>query len=224
MAVITISRESGARGSYIGRKLAERLGYLFVDREAIHEVSLEYGVRQDEFQRIYEQAPGLLEQYVQRNREIVQLIGRIIEGLASRDNVVIVARDGFAVLREYGDVLNVRVTAMHKVRLQRIQQDHNLSQRKQTRTLLDRLDSERSKYIGAYYGLNWADAALYDLSLNTSKLEVEPLVELTVQAIKILEQYRDLDRPLVREIEVDPVLERAINEALSLLEATGRIA
>jgi hypothetical protein len=33
MAVITISLESGARGNYIGHKLAERLGYLFVDRE-----------------------------------------------------------------------------------------------------------------------------------------------------------------------------------------------
>ena len=50
MAIITISRESGARGSYIGRKLAERLGYLYADRELIHEVSLEYGIRQDEFE------------------------------------------------------------------------------------------------------------------------------------------------------------------------------
>jgi hypothetical protein len=64
MAVITISRESGAKGSYIGRKLAERLKYLYVDRETIHEVSLEYGVGQDEFEHIYEHAPGLLERTV----------------------------------------------------------------------------------------------------------------------------------------------------------------
>lgn len=124
MAVITIYREIGARGNYIGHKLAERLGYLFVDREVIHEVSMEYGVRQDEFERIYEHAPGVLERYDRRNREIVGLIGRIIRGLARRDNVVIVSRDAFTVLREYGDVLNVRIAGGRSIRIRRIQQDH----------------------------------------------------------------------------------------------------
>ena len=211
MAVITVSRESGARGSYIGRKLAERLGYLYADRDLIHEVSLEYGVRQDEFERIYEQAPGLLERYDRRNREIVQLIGRMIQGLARRDNIVIVSRDAFAALRDYGDVLNVRVTARHKIRLQRIQQEHELT-RQQARTMLDRLDGERSKYIGAYYGLDWADAALYDEG-----------VELILQGLTALVENRDPERSLVRDVEVDAILDGAINEALSLLEATGRV-
>ncbi len=223
MAVITISRESGARGSYIGRKLAERLGYVYADRELIHEVSLEYGVRQDEFERIYEQAPGLLERYDRRNREIVQLIGRMIQGLARRDNIVIVSRDAFAALRDYGDVLNVRVTASHKVRLQRIQQEHNLT-RQQARTKLNRLDSERSKYVGAYYGLDWTDSALYDLCLNTTKLPAEQGVDLILQGLTILVENRDPERSLVRDLPVDPILDRAIHEALSLLEATGRMA
>jgi cytidylate kinase len=223
MAVITISRESGARGSYIGRKLAERLGYIYADRELIHEVSLEYGVRQDEFERIYEQAPGLLERYDRRNREIVQLISRMIQGLARRDNIVIVSRDAFAALRDYGDVLNVRVTASHKIRLQRIQQEHELT-RQQARATLDRLDGERSKYIGAYYGLDWADATLYDLCVSTSKLPSDQGVELILQGLTFLVENRDPERSLVRDVEVDIILDRAINEAFSLLEATGRMA
>ena len=218
MTIITISRESGARGSYIGHKLAERLGYLYMDRELIHEVSLEYGVRQDEFEHIYEQAPGLLERYDRRNREIVQLIGRIIQGLAARDNIVIVSRDAFAVLRDYGDVLNVRVTARHSVRVQRLQQEHDLT-RSQARTMLNRLDNERSKYVGAYYGLDWADSALYDLCINTSKLPPDQGLELVLQGLSILEQSRDPELSLVRGATVDPILDRAINEALSLLEA-----
>jgi cytidylate kinase len=184
-------------------------------------VSLEYGVRQDEFERIYEQAPGLLERYDRRNREIVQLIGRIIRGLAQRDNTVIISRDAFAALRDYGDVLNVRVTASHKIRLLRIQQEQNLT-RQQARTMLDRLDGERSKYIGAYYSLDWADAALYDLCVNTSKLPPEQGVELILQGLTGLVENRDPERSLVRDVQVDPILDRAINEAFSLLEATGR--
>ena len=220
MAVITISRESGARGSYIGRKLTDHLGYLYVDGEAIHEVCREYGVGQEEFERIYEQAPGLLERYGHRSREIVALIGRILQGLARRDNTVIVSRDAFAVLSEYGDVLNVRVAAGRRVRARRIQQDHDLTPR-QARAMLDRLDSERSKYVGAYYGLNWADAGLYDLCVNTSKLDVDPMVELTRQALAMLVENPDPGRPLVRDLEADPILDRAIDEALNLLEAAA---
>lgn len=223
MTVITISRQSGARGSYMGRKLAERLGYVYIDRQVIHEVSLEYGVRQDEFERIYEHAPGLLERYGRRNREIVQLIGRIIQALARRNNMVIVARDAFAALREYEDVLNIRVTARRRDRIPRIRQDHDLT-REQARALLDRLDGERSKYVGAYYGLDWADAGLYDLCLNTSSLTPDQGLELTLQALKFREENEQAQGPFVREMEADPVLDRAINEALSLLQAAGQIS
>lgn len=230
MAVIAISRQSGARGSYIGRKLAERLGYRYIDQVVIHEVCLEYGVRQDEFERIYQQAPGILERYERRNREIVQLIGRIIQGVARRNNMVIVARDAFVALREYGDVLNVRVTAGRRVRVQRIQQDQSLPSN-QARKMLDRLDNERSKYLGAYYGLAWADADLYDLCVNTSKLAPDQAVELILQTLSLLESSRDPERrsaeaherPLVQNLEADPILDLAIDEALSLLKAIGQI-
>ncbi len=221
MAVITISRESGARGSYVGHKLAERLGYRYVDREVIHEISLEYGVRQDEFEHIYEHAPGLLERYAHRNREIVQLIGRVIQGLARRDNLIIVSRDAFVVLREYGDVLNVRVTAKRSIRLERLQQEQGLNP-SQAQALLDRLDNERSKYVGAYYGLDWAGADLYDLCVNTSKLSPDQAIELILPALSMLGASRAPEAPLVRDVAADPILDRAIDEALSLLEVTGR--
>ncbi len=221
MSVITISRESGARGNYIGRKLAKGLGYHYVDQKIIHEVSLEYGVRQDEFEHIYEQSPGLLERYAHRNREIVQLFGRIIQGIAQRDNVVIVGRGSFVVLREFTDVLNVRVTAKRSIRVQRVQQDQNLTL-EQAQKLLDRLDNERSKFIGAYYGLNWADAALYELCVNTGKLTPDQGVELILQTL-LLEKNRGPEDPLVRDLEVDSILNQAINEAMSLLEATGQL-
>jgi len=219
MAVITISRESGALGTYIGRTLAERLGYFLVDREVIHEVSMDHGVRQDEFERIYEHAPGLLERYDRRNREIVALIGRIIRGLARRDNTVIISRNGFVALREFEDVLNVRVMASRPVRVQRIQQEHDLTA-KEALAMLDRLDNERSKSVGAYHGLNWADTGLYDICVSTSKFDVDQAIELVAQSLKFMKESGYGDGPLVRDLEAEPILNRAINEALSLLEAT----
>jgi cytidylate kinase len=125
-------------------------------------------------------------------------------------------------LREYGDVLNVRVVAARSIRIRRIQQEHDLNAQ-EARAMLDRLDSERSKYVGAYHGLNWADAGLYDLCVNTGTLVPDQTIELILQTLSILKENRDPERPAVVEVEVDPILERAINEALSLLEATGRM-
>jgi cytidylate kinase len=220
MAVITISRESGALGAYIGRTLAERLGYFVVDREVIHEVCMDHGVRQDEFEHIYERAPGLLERYDRRNREIVALIIRIIRGLAQRDNTVIISRNGFVALRGFEDVLNIRVVAERSVRVQRLQEEHGLDS-KEALAMIDRLDSERSKSVGAYHGLNWADAGLYDLAMSTSKFDAEQAIELALQSLKFLEENLGDSGPFVRDLDVDPILERAINEALSLLEAAA---
>jgi len=220
MAVITISRESGALGTYIGRTLAERLGYFVVDREVIHEVCMDHGVRQDEFEHIYERAPGVLDRYDRRNREIVALIVRIIRGLAQRDDTVVISRNGFVALRGFKDVLNVRVVAERAVRIRRLQEERGLNP-KEARALLDRLDSDRSKSVGAYHGLNWADAGLYDLALSTSKFDADQAVDLVYQSLKFLEKNLGDEGPFVRDLDVDPILKRAIDEALSLLEATA---
>jgi cytidylate kinase len=126
-------------------------------------------------------------------------------------------------LRDYGDVLNVRVTARRKVRAARLQQDNDLVV-DQAKAMLDRLDSERSKYVGAFYGLDWADGGLYDLCVNTTRLSPAQGLELILQGLSMLAANREPGSPLVSDEQVDPILNRAIDEALNLLEATGRIA
>lgn len=221
MAIITISRECGARGNIVGHRLAERLGYRYANRDVLHEVSLEYGVKEEEFEHIYEQAPGLLERYDKRNREIVRLFDRIILGLAQRDNLVMVGRGAFVVLRNYGDTLNVRVTAKRSVRIQRIQQDEGMTP-KEAKSRIKRIDKERRKYIGAHYGLDWSDAGLYDVCVNTTKLNVDSAVALILQALMNLEQDRSPELPLVTAEKVDPTLQTAIDVALSLLDAVAQ--
>ena len=219
MAIITISRESGARGSKIGHQLAERLGYSYIGREAIHEICMEYGIRQDEFEHLYEHAPGIFERYDKRNREIVELIAYIIRGLAHRDNAVIVSRDGFDALGGFGDVLNVRVTANAELRAQRIQEEHGLKL-KEAQAMINRLDNERSKYISAFHSQNWNDAALYDVSVNTSKLDADNATELVMQALMFLKEKHSPEIAYVADIKTDPIVENAINEALDFIEST----
>jgi len=169
---------------------------------------------------LYEHVPGLFERYDKRNREIVQLIAYIIRGLARRDNAVIVSRDSFDALRGFDDVLNVRVTAVSDLRAARIQEEHGLKF-KEAQVMINRLDNERSKYISAFHGQDWADAALYDISVNTSKLDVDQATELVLQAITYLKEKRSPEGTYVGNIETDPIIEKAIDEALGFLDAAG---
>ena len=57
MAVITISRKLGSMGTYIGKKLAEELGYDYVDKIRISKIMKEYGF--SKFDNIYDTVPAI---------------------------------------------------------------------------------------------------------------------------------------------------------------------
>jgi hypothetical protein len=49
------------------------------------------------------------------------------------------------------------------------------------------------------------------------------MIDFILQGLSLLEENSDSEHLLVREVDADPILDRAIDEALSLLEATGRM-
>ena len=55
--IITISREFGSGGRFIGEKLAGRLGFAFYDREIIEKVAVETGLSEKYISRRGEYAP-----------------------------------------------------------------------------------------------------------------------------------------------------------------------
>ena len=56
---------------------------------------------------------------------------------------------------------------------------------------------------------------------SSDKLSAEQAVELILQALTYIKQ-EDAGRPVVRAVEAVPILAKAIDEALNLLEAAGR--
>ncbi len=49
--VITIARELGSGGSYIGKQVARRLGYAYIDREVLQQAARELGLEETETRR-----------------------------------------------------------------------------------------------------------------------------------------------------------------------------
>jgi len=100
MSVITISRDFGSEGDYIAEKVAQILGYHFVDKEFFSKVLSQYGLI--EFDEEYDVLPGFWEKLDphqhERRGEVVDMLNRTLRAVAQHGNVVILGRSGFEVL------------------------------------------------------------------------------------------------------------------------------
>jgi cytidylate kinase len=135
MPVITISRQFGAAGVPVGRRLAERLHLEFLDRALVRQVALRSGVPEDELETYDERLPGFLQRLgsalaassieeampavpfseqvppMNTHDRLVAITRPLIEEAAQRGNVVIVGRGAAFVLGKRPGTLHVQLHA-----------------------------------------------------------------------------------------------------------------
>jgi cytidylate kinase len=219
MAVITISREHGSDGDLVAEQVAKDLGYHLVGKELIAALLSEYGLV--EFDKEYERLPSFWERFnaqrEQRREQIVLMLNQIVPALAQHGNVVIVGRSGFAILRGYADVLNVRVQAPLAARVSRVVTQQGLSAGEAEASILEG-DKGRAAFIESFYKVRWNDATAFDLVINTGKVAAELASSWVVQAVRMLDYEGPEHGPTCAAIEVDPILAKAVSTALACTE------
>lgn len=188
MAILTISREYGSGGREIGRLVAERLGYRYVDKERLFADLEQTGARWGRVAKeLDEVCPTVWERYDWQYRGYVAQVEALVMAYAAEDKVVIIGRGGSFLLKEVPFCLRVRLVAPIKVRLERIMVRESLNQAAAER-LITQVDGDRACFIKANYGRDWDAEEVYDMTLNTASLTYEQVVEL------LLEGLADKDR------------------------------
>jgi cytidylate kinase len=183
MATLTISREYGSGGFEIGRRVAERLGYQFVDKERLFQDMERAGPRWVRVAReVDEVCPTLWERHDWQYRGYVTQMENVILEYALGDNVVIIGRGGSFLLQAVPFCLRVRLVAPLEARLEAIMVREGLT-REAARRLIAKVDGERACYIKANYGSDWDADSLYDLSLNTASLTHDRVVDILVEGL-----------------------------------------
>jgi cytidylate kinase len=212
MTVITISREFGSGGNHIAQQVAQALGFHFADKEVIGRVLAQYGLA--EFDTEYDALPGFWDRFDARRMErrdvMVDMLNRAIQALAHHGNMVILGRCGFAVLRGYDDVLNVRLQAPFDDRVKRAMEDQNIADVSQAEAAIKEGDKVRSSFIEEFYGVSWDSAQAFDLVLDTGKIPLELAIVTITQAAKALPDRTRRERRLASAAEADPVLASAV--------------
>lgn len=213
MAVITISRMVGSKGTLIGQEVAKRLNYRYVDMEVIQEIMNEYG--QLEFKSIYDAKLKIWERYSNITKDMLDFYKRVMLSIAKSGNVLIIGRGSFASLGKYADVLDVMIYAPMETRIKAIMEMRGISDPEKVRNYIVQKEEIRRSFVEHTYNIKWNQIENFDMVFNTGKLDTALVNDTIVTAVKALEKkimvYQGL---LTSDIEEDEILDKTVKGIL----------
>ena len=195
--IITISREFGSGGRTIGRKVAERLGIPFYDKELVEQIALESGFAEKFVEEHGEHAPGkTLFAYAFAPQGVPGVMNGmstsdflwhiqcgVILQLADKGPCVIVGRNADYILKDRPDVLHTYIHADMDYRADRIVRLYGESEKSPEARLAEK-DKRRRVHYQHYTGRTWGTAQNYDLCLNSGNIGLDACVEIILSAVK----------------------------------------
>ena len=178
--VITISRQFGSGGRTIGKKVAEKLGIPYYDKELVDEFIEEIGEYASVtssflFNIAVSAHPMGLIDTMSVSDKLYVCQTNVIRDLAAKGPCVIVGRCADFILRDRPNVLRVFIHAPEEVRVRRVMQRHNLSEA-EARRHMRQVDKRRADYYRAFTGSDWRDAGHYDICFDSDHMGEEKII------------------------------------------------
>ena len=190
--IITISREFGSGGRFIGEKVAKKLGIAYYDKNIINEIAEKSGLSPEYIQENAELSPkkGLFA-YAFAGRDITgksvedmvyEAQRKVILELADKESCVIIGRNADYILKDRDDVLNVFIHGDTPEKIQRITRLYNVEEQKAVKMMAD-TDKRRMANYNFYTDQKWGKASNYTLCLNSSKLGYDRCEKIIMECI-----------------------------------------
>ena len=194
--IITISREYGAGGHSIGRRVAEELGIPFYDRDIVKQTVKASGYDLDMVEHDEEDVTrtGFFlkslcsvsdASFSDTQDAIHEVQSTVILHLAKEGPCVILGRCADEILREAGmDALNVFIHADAVHRAVRVSELTGCTDATELQKMIAKKDNSRHTYYHHYTGKKWGDSHNYQLVLDSGALGYDLCVKLIQEAAK----------------------------------------
>ncbi|MCI9194975.1 MAG: cytidylate kinase-like family protein [Angelakisella sp.] len=191
--IITISRQYGSGGREIGRRLAERLGIPYYDKELIILAAERSGYARSLFEEADQKASNSMIFSLMRagsmvnsydlplNDKIYLIQSGVIQQVARQGSCVIVGRCADYVLQDRFPCVNVFIHAALQKRMDRAVKVYGLSP-DDVQSVLLKTDKRRETYYNYYTGRKFGDARNYTLSLDSLGVGIE-------NAVRVMADY-----------------------------------
>ncbi len=193
--VITISREYGSGGRYVGRLIADILGIKLYDKDFVKKLAEE---------------TGLAEGYIENNEEKRNFLdtlnsgyyaglsnadelfikeSELIEKVADKESCVIIGRCADFILKDRKNVIKVFVYSNLEDKIKRATEIYNMDKEKAKKEIKKR-DRARANHYKYYTEREWGDHSNYDICINSDMLGVEKSAEFICKMIKSKEKQK----------------------------------
>jgi cytidylate kinase len=202
-STITISRQIGSGGSYIGQVIAQRLGFKYVDREVLHLAAQEFGCDEETVASRSERVSSFWERILGglalggpeshyspppiRNFSDEQLFEKqteILRRIAGKHDSVVIGWGGVYILPRHPRMFNVFCHAPRSFRMKRLLDVYENLDAEAVRTLIEESDEMRERYFAEMTKHEWTCAKNYHLSVDTSLMPLDNIAELIIELAK----------------------------------------
>ena len=187
--IITLSREYGSGGRYIGKLVAEKLGIKLYDKEFVAKLAEETGLS-SEYIENNEQKRGALETLnkgyysgLSNSDELFIKESELIKKVASENSCVIVGRCADFILKENKNVFKVFVYSNMENKIKRTTNIYGLDKNKAEKEI-NRINKLRANHYKYYTEKDWNNPENYDICINSDSLGVEKAADLICEMIK----------------------------------------
>lgn len=191
--IITISREFGSGGRFIGEEVAKKLGIKYYDKEIIGQIAKESGLAPEYIKENAELSPkkGIFA-YAFTGRDITgksvedmvyEAQRKVILDLAEKEPCVIIGRNADYILKDRDDVLNVYIHGDMPEKIQRITHLYNVGEQEAVKMMAD-TDKRRMANYNFYTEQNWGKASNYTLCLNSSEIGYDKCESIIIECSK----------------------------------------
>lgn len=190
--IITISREFGSGGRYIGEQVAKKLGIAYYEKNMINQIAEQSGLSPEYIRESAELSPkkGIFA-YAFSGRDITgksiedivyEAQRKVILKIAEKEDCVIIGRNADFILQDREDVLNVFIHGDVPKKIQRICNLYTVTEDDALKMMAD-IDKRRMTNYNFYTEQKWGMASNYTLTLNSSQLGYDRCEKIIIDCV-----------------------------------------
>ena len=199
MPVVTITRQIGSEGDAIGRALAERLSFRFLDRDRLIEVlRASGGDVEPSAPEVQEKRPTFWERLNEERRRHSIMLRSAVYATALDDDCVIAGSGASMLLKDLGHVLKVLTIAPLEIRVRRTAEQGTLERPgavsvETAQEMVRTRDREMAGYLRYMFNVDYTSPQHYDVVLNTGRWDVAQAAAYLADLLTLPEIVKSVD-------------------------------
>lgn len=200
--ILTITRQMASGGSYIGHAVARQLRFRYMDRAILQRAAQALRVDDPRTLECLEETRGSIWARLTRGMatgapeatfvsvplefdedDVFDVESHIIREIADHEDAVFIGHGAAFVLRNHPGVIRVFVHAPEPWRIAAAQRLYAL-ELAAARDLIRQSDRRRARFIEGLSGAVWTDTRLYDLSVDTSTIDIGVIISWLAELVQ----------------------------------------